>query len=112
MAEDFPSTGNGGADIDPDASQGADRGDDKSSKKRRKQQKRAEKFRLELEQLSSEERAALARHAAIRGEIGRDVGFAGRKVSFTCSRGAVNVVNPATVLRDGLVSHSCRPGVF
>lgn len=93
MAEDFPSRGRGGADIDPDASQGDDRGD-KSSKKRRKQQKRAEKFRLELEQLSSEERAALARNAAVHGDIARDVGFAGRKVSFNVSNCTVDVCQP------------------
>ena len=94
MAEDFPSRGRGGADIDPDASQRDDRGDERSSKKRRKQQKRAEKFRLELEQLSSEERATLARNAAIHGDIARDVGFSGRKVSFNCLKFTVDVCHP------------------
>ena len=78
LAGELPSKGRGGADIDTDLPQGRDKG----STKRRKAQKKAEKFRSELEQLTSEERAGLARTAAITGVSAREVEVAGRKVWF------------------------------
>lgn len=78
MADNFPSQGRGGADVDEEIPQDADR----KSKKRRKAHKKAEKLRQELEKLSPKDRVGLARNAAITGVSAREVEFEGRTVSF------------------------------
>lgn len=86
MAEHFPATGRGGADPDDNNAHEADR----KSKKRRKAHKKAEKLRQELEALTAEERAGLARDAAVSGISAREVEFEGRKVHISAELAALS----------------------